>query len=126
MEDNKFTVNRQSYEEAHKSVYVLSEQYENISSDEDETTFAMKTEKSPRTSDHAHSNEWNFLNDVSVSSLEIPSDNFVNELLENTEEDAVVEHTPETEDGLLDSSASDSEMDTRRYCNEIFSLFCHQ
>lgn len=32
------------------------------------------------------SNEWNFLDDMSVSSLEIPSDSFVNELLENTED----------------------------------------
>ena len=35
-------------------------------------------------------------------------------LLENTEKDAVDEHTPETEDRLLDSSASDSEMETNR------------
>lgn len=57
MEYKKFMVNRQSCEEARKPVYVLSEQYDNISSDEDETTFAMKTEESPRASDYAHSNE---------------------------------------------------------------------
>lgn len=124
MEDKKYTVNRQSYEEARKPVYVLSEQYENISSDEDETTFAMKTDESPRASDHAHSNDWNFLDDVSVSSLEIPSDSFVNELLENTEEDAVDEQTPETEDRLLDSSASDSEMDTDRDVTITKSSVC--
>lgn len=128
MEYKKFMVNRQSCEEARKPVYVLSEQYDNISSDEDETTFAMKTEESPRASDYAHSNEWNFLDDVSVNSLEIPSDSFVNELLENTEEDAVDEHTPETEDCLLDSSASDSEVDTDRdvTVTKIFSLCSHQ
>lgn len=119
MEYKKFMVNRQSCEEARKPVYVLSEQYDNISSDEDETTFAMKTEESPWASDYAHSNEWNFLDDVSVNSLEIPSDSFVNELLENTEEDAVDEHTPETEDCLLDSSASEwSGHWQRRYCDE--------
>lgn len=103
---------------------MLSEHYENISSDEDETTFAMKTEESPRASDYARSNEWNFLDDVSVSSLEISSDSFVDELLENTEEDAVGEHTPETEDCLLDSSASDSEMDTDREVTVTKSSVC--
>uniref|UniRef100_K1PJC9 Protein tramtrack, beta isoform n=1 Tax=Magallana gigas TaxID=29159 RepID=K1PJC9_MAGGI len=124
MEYKKFTVNYQSYEEARKPVYVLSEQYENISSDEDETIFAMKTEESLNASDHVHSNECNFLDDMSVSSLEIPSDSFVNELLENTEEDAGDEHTPETENCLLDSSASDSEMDTDRDVTVTKSSVC--
>lgn len=48
----------------------------------------------------------------------------MNELLENTEEDAVDEHTPETEDRLLDSSASNSEMDTDRDVTVTKSSVC--
>lgn len=50
-------------------MYVLSEQYENISSDEDENTFALQTEESLWSlwaSHHVHSNEWNFLETQSI------------------------------------------------------------
>lgn len=102
-ENKKYTVNRQSYEEARKSVYVLSEQYENISSDEDENTFALKTEESLWflwASHHVHSNEWNFLDDVSIDFIEIPSDSFVNDILEDTE-DAVDIQPQEAENQWL-------------------------
>lgn len=97
MEDKKCTINRQSYKEARKPVYVLSEQYETISSEDDETSFAMQTEESPRASHHAQGNEWNFLDEVSLGSLEIPSGSSVNELLEDTEEDGVDDQPPEVE-----------------------------
>lgn len=38
---------------------------------------------------------------MSPSSIEIPSDSFVNELLEDTEEDAVDDQPPEAEDHLM-------------------------
>lgn len=75
----------------------------------------MQTEKSPRASHHARSNEWNFLDEVSLGSLEIPSDSFVNEPLEDTEEDAVDDQPSEAEDHLIsDFTAQDSEMGTNR------------
>lgn len=60
----------------------------------------MQTEESPRTTHHAQSNEWIFLDEVCLDSFEIPSDSFVNELLEDTEEDAVDDQPPEVEDHL--------------------------
>lgn len=71
----------------------------------------MKIEKFFRIFDYVYSNEWNFLNDVLVSFFEIFLDSFVNEFLENIEEDVVVEYRLEIEDGLFDFFVSDSEMD---------------
>lgn len=79
--------------------------------DEDEIIFVMKIEKFFRIFDYVYSNEWNFLNDVLVSFFEIFLDSFVNEFLENIEEDVVVEYRLEIEDGLFDFFVSDSEMD---------------
>lgn len=79
--------------------------------DEDEIIFVMKIEKFFRIFDYVYSNEWNFLNDVLVSFFEIFLDSFVNEFLENIEEDVVVEYILEIEDGLFDFFVSDSEMD---------------
>lgn len=75
----------------------------------------MHTEESPRTTHHAQSNEWNFLDEVSFDSLEIPSDSIVNEQLEGREQDVVDDQPPEVEDHLSsDSSAQGSEMYTSR------------
>lgn len=73
----------------------------------------MQTEESPRTIHNAQSNEWNFLDEVSLGSFEILSDSFVNELLEDTEEDTVDDQPLKVKDHLSsDSSAQDGEMDT--------------
>ncbi|XP_062592270.1 uncharacterized protein LOC134253704 [Saccostrea cucullata] len=76
MDRKRYSVKRQSYEEAQKPVYVLSEQYENISSDEEFTTENDRDEQPKQQS------ELDFLEDISLDSGDIPSDDFVRDLLD--------------------------------------------
>jgi hypothetical protein len=84
MDSKRHSVNRQSYQEARKPVYVLSEQHENISSDEEEFMFTETVDATDSMQDPIQKPpqcEWDFLEDISLDSAEMSSDAFVNDLL---------------------------------------------